>query len=161
MLDREDQFVPFQTGQGNSLGGDQTLYDRLDDAGELLGRDLRDGGQIQAVDELAVDRAFQLLIGAHSGGQGASPQCRIAEQRRGDLAVLLGGKPVTDRHLTLLSRGNSLSRKPFLLSSPVDVCVSPSPANRSASCRKLLVTSFSGPISRSSFPRLIEEMTVG
>ena len=80
VLDLDDQPLPFRPGQGDIFGGDQVLDDRLDDADELLRRDFGDVGEVQAVDQLSVDRGFQLLVGPKSPRPGrSSPLQRVPE----------------------------------------------------------------------------------
>ncbi len=159
VLDLEDQPLPLYPCERNPLGGDETFHDGLDDPRELLRGDLGDGGEVQPVDELAVDAAFELLVGVHLRRRDAAALREVSERRGGTGAGFLRSHPFVDRHLTRLSAGKGYPGFPS--SSREPPFSAPGPSSSSAIRSKLFVTSLSGAISERSLPRLMEEITVG
>src|SRR3989304_5097323 len=108
-----------------------------------------------------MDGGFHLLVCAQFRLLGVFPLQRVPEPCSGGLAVPFRCKPIADCHLVLLSEPNIFFMNVrFGGLSAVAFCLSPR-NSRLAIRRKLFVTSLSGAISQSSFPRLSEEMTVG
>ena len=147
VLDLEDQPFPFHPGHGDPCLGDQALHDRLDDAGELIGRNLGNGGQVHPVDQFPVDVALELLVRLDLGVLDPSPLRQVSQDHDGSSVPRC--LPVADAHFDPLSWLNSLPRIPPLVDSGVPAF---GPISRSAICRNPSVTSLPGAISRSNFP---------